>query len=90
MTRRTTAAELRNGDELYSRITVDPEKLHGLPCIRGLRIPVYLVVGFVAAGMTTAEILEQYPDLEAADIRAALEYAAALTREEVVPLEVFA
>lgn len=73
---------------LLARITINPAKLHGQPCIRGMRLPVYLVVGFVASGMTTDEILSEYPDLEPEDIRAALEYAAALTREEVLPLEV--
>jgi uncharacterized protein (DUF433 family) len=53
-------------------------------------MPVYLVVGFVAAGMTTPEIIEEYPDLEPEDIRAALEYAAYLTNEESFPIEMAA
>ena len=57
-------------------MTIDPAILHGEPCIRGMRIPVHLVVSLVAAGMTTAEIMEEYPDLEPEDIRAALDYAA--------------
>ena len=75
---------------MFDRITINPKVLHGQPCIRGLRMPVYLVVGFVAAGMTTSEIIEEYPDLEPEDIRAALEYAAYLTNEESFPIEMAA
>lgn len=52
----------------FERITVEPEKMGGVPCIRGLRIPVATVVGMVAEGMTAEEILADYPDLEAGDI----------------------
>ena len=69
-----TRREPANGGRL-ARITVNPGRMHGVPCLRELRMPVYLVVGFVAAGMTTADILQEYPELEADDIRAALEYA---------------
>jgi len=69
-----------------NRITTKPEQMNGVPCIRGLRIPVATVVGMVAEGMTTAEILQDYPDLEAADVRAALEYAAEAVRERMLPL----
>ena len=58
------------------RITVDPKQMNGVPCIRGLRIPVATVVGMVAEGLTTNEILRSFTDLEAADIRASLLYAA--------------
>jgi uncharacterized protein (DUF433 family) len=61
----------------FERITVDPEKMRGVPCIRGLRIPVATVLGQLAAGQTEAEILADFPDLEPDDIKAALEYAAA-------------
>lgn len=57
------------------RITLDPRQMDGTPCIRHLRIPVATVVAMVADGMSEAEILAAYPDLEAADLRAALEYA---------------
>jgi len=67
------------------RITFDPQIMAGQACIRGMRIPVSLVVNLVAHGMQTAEILEEYPDLEAEDIQQALEYAAWLTREHVIP-----
>lgn len=58
----------------FERITIDSDKMGGVPCIRGLRIPVATVVGMVAEGMTADEILESYPYLEAADVREALEY----------------
>jgi uncharacterized protein (DUF433 family) len=60
----------------FERITVEPDKVGGVPCIRGLRVPVATVVGMVAEGMTSDEILEAYPYLEAADVKEALEYAA--------------
>jgi uncharacterized protein (DUF433 family) len=72
----------------FERITVDPAKMGGQPCIRGLRIPVATVVGMVADGMTTAEILADLPDLEAddIDITEALRYAAEAVRERELPL----
>jgi uncharacterized protein (DUF433 family) len=69
-----------------NRITINPEQMNGVPCIRGLRIPVATVVGMVAEGMTTEKILQDYPDLEAADVQAALEFAAEAVRERVLPL----
>ena len=70
----------------FDRITVDPKQMDGVPCIRGLRIPVATVVGMVADGMTNAEILEAYPDLEADDIREALRFAAEALREREIPI----
>ena len=70
----------------FERITVDPAKMRGMPCIRGLRIPVATVLGQLAAGRTVDEILADFPDLEAADIPAALEYAAAAVQERGLPL----
>ncbi|MHB8753168.1 MAG: DUF433 domain-containing protein [Aggregatilineales bacterium] len=67
------------------RITVEPDQMDGLPCIRGLRIPVTTVVDMVAAGMAEDDILSLYPDLERDDIRAALRYAAAAVRERQLP-----
>lgn len=64
------------GSMRFARITVDPEQMGGVPCIRGLRIPVATVVGLVAEGRSEAEILRLHPDLELADIREALLYAA--------------
>ncbi len=65
------------------RITFDPHIMNGQACIRGMRIPVSLVIGLVAHGKTWAEIREEYPDLEDEDIRQALSYAAWLAREQV-------
>lgn len=60
----------------FERITVEPDKMGGVPCIRGLRIPVATVVGMIAEGLEADEILADYPDLEAEDLREALRYAA--------------
>jgi uncharacterized protein (DUF433 family) len=70
----------------FERITIEPDKMGGVPCIRGLRIPVATVVGMVAEGMSVDEILADYPDLEAEDIREALQYAAEAVRERDLPL----
>lgn len=70
----------------FERITVDPQQMGGVPCIRGLRIPVATVVGMVADGMTDNDILNAYPDLEPEDIREALRYAAEAVRERELPL----
>lgn len=70
----------------FTRITADPRQLGGVPCIRRLRIPVATVVGMVADGMTTDEILASYPDLEETDVREALRFAAAAVRERELPL----
>jgi len=64
----------------FPRITTRADQLAGQPCIRGLRIPVSLVVGLVGQGMTSSEILEAYPHLEQDDIREALLYAEELAR----------
>ncbi len=70
----------------FARITVNPDQMGGVPCIRGLRVPVATVVGMVAEEMTIAEILAAYPDIEAEDIREALRYAAETVRERELPL----
>ena len=67
----------------FDRITFDPDVLGGRACIRGMRISVSLVVNLVANGMTRAEILEEYPDLEAEDVQQALRYAAWVTEDVV-------
>jgi uncharacterized protein (DUF433 family) len=72
----------------FTRITVNPHQMGGVPCIRGLRIPVATVVGMVADGMTDEEILAAYPDLEPEDIREALRYAAEAVQERELPLTV--
>ena len=70
----------------FDRITINPDQMGGVPCIRGLRIPVATVVDMVAEGMTNDEILDAYPDLEAPDITEALRYAAEAVRERELPL----
>ena len=70
----------------FTRITVESHKMGGVPCIRGLRIPVATVVGMLADGMSEEEILKAYPDLEAEDIHQALSYAAEAVRERELPL----
>ena len=70
----------------FERITVNPAQMGGVPCVRGLRIPVATVVGLVAQGMTEARIVAEYPDLEVDDIREALAFAAAAVDERQLPL----
>lgn len=70
----------------FERITTDPEVMGGLPCIRGLRMPVATVVAMVADAMTTNEILAEHPDLTPEDIHEALLYAAEAVRERELPL----
>lgn len=70
----------------YSRITVDPGRMGGVPCIRELRIPVATVLGLLAEGLSEAEILAEYPDLEREDLHEALRYAAAAVDEREIPL----
>lgn len=69
----------------FDRITFDPKIMGGRACIRGMRITVAHVVNMVANGMTTEEIVTEYPDLQPEDVRQALQYAAFLTREEIYP-----
>ena len=70
----------------YTRISVKAEQMGGLPCIRGLRIPVATVVGMVVDGMPETQILDAYPDLIQADIHEALRFAAEAVRERGLPL----
>ncbi len=70
----------------FTRITVQPDQMGGVPCIRGLRIPVATVVEMVADGMPEGEIMAAYPDLEAEDIRESLYFAAETVREREIPL----
>jgi uncharacterized protein (DUF433 family) len=64
----------------FRRITINPKQMGGLPCIRGLRIPVAAVVEMAAQGMAETQILKSYPDLEAEDIHEALRFAAEVVR----------
>jgi uncharacterized protein (DUF433 family) len=70
----------------FTRITVDPHQMGGVPCLRGLRIPVATVITMVADGMTEPEILAAYPDLEPGDIAEALRFAAEAVRERELPV----
>lgn len=70
----------------FTRITANANQMGGVPCIRGLRIPVATVVAMLADGMSEKEICEAYPDLEQQDIREALHYAAEAVRERELPL----
>ena len=67
-------------DELLKRITLSPEICHGKPCIRGLRYPVEFILEMLSGDTTEAELLEDYPDLEPADIKAAQTYAVRLAK----------
>ncbi len=68
----------------FDRITFDPRIMAGKACIRGMRIPVSVVVSQIAHGASTEEILQEYPDLEPGDVEQAIQYAAWLTQEQIV------
>ena len=70
----------------FTRITADPNRMGGVPCVRGLRIPVATVVEMVAEDMQRDEILDAYPDLEVEDIEEALRFAAEAVRERELPV----
>jgi uncharacterized protein (DUF433 family) len=70
----------------FSRITVNSGQMGGVPCIRGLRIPVATVLTMVSEGMSETEILKAYPDLETEDVREALRYAAETVCERELPV----
>lgn len=76
-------------EELLGRISIDPNICFGKPCIRGHRIWVSLILDFLASGCTIPEILEEYPQLEEADVLACIAYGAEMSRERYVeiPLE---
>ncbi|MBX3066864.1 MAG: DUF433 domain-containing protein [Anaerolineae bacterium] len=67
----------------FDRITFEPQIMNGQACIRGMRIPVSLIVNLVAHGKQTTDIIAEYPNLEVQDIQQALEYVAWLAREQV-------
>ena len=70
----------------FDRITAEPDKMGGMPCIRGLRIPVATVVGMIANGMSVEEIVAEYPDLDKDDVYEALAFAAEAVRERQLPV----
>ena len=71
---------------MFDRITAEQDKMGGVACIRGLRIPVATVVGMLADGMSQSEVLDAYPDLEPEDIRQALKFAAYLAKDREIEL----
>lgn len=70
----------------FTRITVKPDQMGGVPCIRGFRIPVATIIGMVAEGMRYEKILKACPDLETEDLQEALYFAAEAVRERELPL----
>jgi len=70
----------------FQRITVDPAQMGGVPCIRNLRVPVATVLRLLAGGLTADQIVSEYPDLQAEDIRECLRFAAAAAMERELPL----
>ena len=72
--------------EHFKRITIDSGQMGGVPCIRGLRIPVSVIVSMIADGMSTDEIVKYYPDLEKEDISEALHFASKALKERELPL----
>jgi uncharacterized protein (DUF433 family) len=77
-------------NELLDRITINPEVCFGKPCIRGHRIWVSLILDMLATGMSPHQILEEYPDLEEADLYACIAYGAEMTRERYIEIPVAA
>ena len=70
----------------FDRITFDPHIMGGRACIRGMRLPVSVIVGQIAHGASIEEILEGYPDLEPADVQQSMQYAAWLAQDRVVSM----
>lgn len=70
----------------FDRITFNPNRCFGKPCIRDLRMPVSSILSYLSSGMSVAEILHEWPELEAEDIYQALGYAALAMEEEVIPV----
>jgi uncharacterized protein (DUF433 family) len=79
---------MNNREQLLERISINPAVCFGRPCIRGTRIWVSLIVDNIAEGVTEAELLKAFPQLKPEDIRAALAYAAEMTRERIIPIPV--
>ena len=75
-------------ENLLNRISIDPQVCFGKPCIRGTRIWVSLIVDNLAEGVSEEGLLAAYPQLQTDDIRAALAYAAEMTRERIIPIPV--
>jgi uncharacterized protein (DUF433 family) len=71
---------------MFTRVQVDPEVMQGAPCIRGTRIPVAMIVRMIADGTPVEELLADYPQVSAEDVREALRFAAASVDQHVLPL----
>ena len=72
---------------MHERIVVNPNICHGQACVKGTRIPVHQIIGMLANGDTTDDLLAVYPSLKREDIFACLNYAASLAEEQVTPIE---
>ncbi len=72
---------------MFDRISIDPNICHGQACISGTRVPVHQIVGMLANGDTFESLLAAFPNMTREDINACLEYAAALTEEQITPIE---
>ncbi len=70
----------------FDRITIDPERCFGKPCIRNLRMPVASILSYLSSGMTAAEILTEWPELEQEDVKQALAFAASAMQERIIPI----
>lgn len=70
----------------YTRITVDPRRMGGVPCIRDLRMPVATIVALASEGLTETEIVAMHPDLVVEDVREALRFAAEAVQERAIPV----
>ena len=81
-----TTIDSERGFAMFDRITAEQDKMGGVPCIRGLRIPVATIVGMIADGMSQAEVLDANPDLESDDIKQSLQFAAYLAKDREVVL----
>jgi uncharacterized protein (DUF433 family) len=75
-------------EELLDRISINPNVCFGKPCIKGTRIWVSLILDFLASGMSSEEVLKEYPDLRPLDIQACLAYGAEMSRERYVPIPI--
>jgi uncharacterized protein (DUF433 family) len=73
--------------DILTRITIDTDRMHGRPCVRGLRITVSDILGMLSAGQSRESILQEYPYLESADIDAVLAFAARQADHPIIPAE---
>jgi uncharacterized protein (DUF433 family) len=89
--KQSAALEARQGKgdaDMLERITTDPKICHGQACVKGTRIPVFVVLEALASGMSIEQIIEDYPPLKIEDVRSCIYYASLIAREEEIPLGV--